>query len=195
VDLVGFSEVHPQGMRPFGECPNPLFLAPHPLFGGGKSPHFSSFFVFFYIDFVFFFMIFAYFPIFLSNFLLVQTQIGRFREFAQGRTFHLTKGGMTGMSLILYCGHFFMLFRYAMNDIGDDAPYHEAVGLVDTDGSVGLVPGNEPAESSAFVDLELLDGKLAIYEGYDEVAVGWFYLAVDDGKVAVKDAGSCHAVA
>ena len=87
------------------------------------------------------------------------------------------------------------LFRYAMNDIGDDAPYHEAVGLVDTDGGVGLVPGNEPAEGSAFVNLELLDGKLAIYEGYDEVAVGWFYLAVDDGKVAVKDAGSCHAVA
>ena len=140
-------------------------------------------------------MIFAYFPISLSNFLLAQTQIGRFREFAQGRTFRLTKGDLTGMSLILYCGHFFMLFRYAMNDIGDDAPYHEAVGLVDTDGSVGLVPGNEPAESSAFVDLELLDGKLAIYEGYDEVAVGWFYLAVDDGKVAVKDAGSCHAVA
>ena len=114
---------------------------------------------------------------------------------AQGRTFRLTKGDLTGMSLILYCGHFFMLFRYAMNDIGDDAPYHEAVGLVDTDGRVGLVPGNEPAEGSAFVDLELLDGKLAIYEGYDEVAVGWFYLAVDDGKVAVKDAGSCHAVA
>ena len=39
------------------------------------------FFIFFYIDFVFFFMIFAYFPIFLSNFLLAQTQIGRFREF------------------------------------------------------------------------------------------------------------------
>ena len=75
-----------------------------------------------------------------------------------------------------------MLFGYAMNDIGDNAPYHEAVGLVDTDGRVGLVPGNEPAEGSAFVDLELLDGKLAIYEGYDEVAVGWFYLAVDDGK-------------
>ena len=95
-------------------------------------------------------------------------------------------------SFIDFCS---FLFRYAMNDIGDDAPYHEAVGLVDTDGRVGLVPGNEPAEGSAFVDLELLDGKLAIYEGYDEVAVGWFYLAVDDGKVAVKDAGSCHAVA
>ena len=87
VDLGGFSEVHPQGMRPFWECPNPLFLAPHPLFWaphplfwGGKSPHFSTFFVFFYIDFVFFFMNFAYFPIFLSNFLLEQTQIGRFRE-------------------------------------------------------------------------------------------------------------------
>ncbi len=106
VDLVGFSEVHPQGMRPFGECPNPLFLAPHPLFLGGKSSHFSTFFVFFYIDFVFFFMIFAYFPIILSNFLLAQTHIGRFREFAQGRTFRLTKGDLTGMSLILYCGHF-----------------------------------------------------------------------------------------
>ena len=127
VDLVGFSEVHPQGMRPFWECPNPLFLAPHPLFlaphplflaphplflaphplfWGGKSPHFSTFFVFFYIDFVFFFMNFAYFPVFLSNFLLAQTQIGRFREFAQGRTFRLTKGDLTGMSLILYCGHF-----------------------------------------------------------------------------------------
>ena len=143
-------------MRPFGECPNPLFLAPHPLFLGGKSSHFSTFFVFFYIDFVFFFMIFAYFPIILSNFLLAQTHIGRFREFAQGRTFRLTKGDLTGMSLILYCGLFFMLFRYAMNDVGDDAPYHEAVGLVDTDGSVGLVPGNEPAEGSAFVDLNCL---------------------------------------
>ena len=75
VDLVGFSEVHPQGMRPFGECPNPLFLAPHPLFWvphplfwGGKSPHFSTFFVFFYIDFVFFFMNFAYFPVFFVKF-------------------------------------------------------------------------------------------------------------------------------
>ena len=105
-DLVGFSKVSPQGMRPFLECPHPLFLAPHPLFWGGKSPHFSTFFVFFYIDFVFFFMIFAYFPVFLSNFLLAQTQIGRFREFAKGRTFHLTKGDLTGMSLILYCGHF-----------------------------------------------------------------------------------------
>ena len=80
MDLVGFSEVHPQGMRPFLECPHPLFLALHPLFWGSKSPLFSTFFVFFYIDFVFFFMIFAYFPIFLSNFLLEQTQIGRFRE-------------------------------------------------------------------------------------------------------------------
>ena len=85
-------------------------------------------------------MNFAYFLIFLSNFLLAQTQIGRFREFAQGRTFHLTKGDLTGMSLILYCGHFFMLFRYAMNDIGDDAPYHEAVGLIHTDGGEMLVP-------------------------------------------------------
>lgn len=54
--FVGFSEVHPQGMRPFWESPNPLFLAPHPLFWGSKSPHFSTFFVFFYIAFVFFFM-------------------------------------------------------------------------------------------------------------------------------------------
>nr|WP_302197848.1 hypothetical protein [uncultured Prevotella sp.] len=119
MDLVGFSEVHPQGMRPFWECPNPLFLALHPLFWGGKSPHFSTFFVFFYIDFVFFFMIFAYFPIILSNFLLAQTQIGRFREFAQGRTFRLTKGDLTGMSLILYCGHFcqshFCHFQHLMS--------------------------------------------------------------------------------
>ena len=70
MDLVGFSKVSPQGMRPFWGCPNPLFLAPHPLFWGGESPHFSTFFVFFYIAFVFFFMIFAYFPHFLSNFLL-----------------------------------------------------------------------------------------------------------------------------
>ena len=34
--------------NPFWECPNPLFFAPHPLFWGSKSPHFSSFFVFFY---------------------------------------------------------------------------------------------------------------------------------------------------
>ena len=35
---------------------HPLFWAPHPLFWGSKSPHFSTFFVFFYIDFMFFFM-------------------------------------------------------------------------------------------------------------------------------------------
>ncbi len=54
----------------FLECPNPLFLAPHPLFlaphplfwaqhplfWGSKSPHFSTFFVFFYIVFAIFFM-------------------------------------------------------------------------------------------------------------------------------------------
>ena len=47
----------------FLECPNPLFFASHPLFWaphrlfwGSKSPHFSTFFVFFYIDFMFFFM-------------------------------------------------------------------------------------------------------------------------------------------
>ncbi len=28
---------------------------------------------------------------------------------AQGRTFRLTKGDLTGMSLILYCGHFFLI--------------------------------------------------------------------------------------
>ena len=67
----------------------PIFA--HPRFGPLKKPVFclrskflgmlpTCFFVFFYIDFVFFFMIFAYFPIYLSNFLLAQTQIGRFRE-------------------------------------------------------------------------------------------------------------------
>ena len=40
----------------FLECPNPLFFVPHPLFWGSKSPHFSTFFVFFYIAFMFFFM-------------------------------------------------------------------------------------------------------------------------------------------
>jgi hypothetical protein len=67
----------------------PIFA--HPRFGLLKKPVFclrskflgmlpTCLFVFFYIDFVFFFMNFAYFPIFLSNFLLEQTQIGRFRE-------------------------------------------------------------------------------------------------------------------
>ena len=67
----------------------PIFA--HPRFGPQKKPVFclrskvlgmlpTCFFVFFYIDFVFFFMNFAYFPIFLSNFLLEQTHIGRFRE-------------------------------------------------------------------------------------------------------------------
>lgn len=56
----------------FLECPNPLFFASHPLFWGSKSPHFSTFFVFFYIAFVFFFMFIhelCAFPDFLSNFL------------------------------------------------------------------------------------------------------------------------------
>ena len=44
------------GDAPFLECPNPLFWAPHPLFWGSKSPHFSTFFVFFYIVFAIFFM-------------------------------------------------------------------------------------------------------------------------------------------
>ena len=67
----------------------PIFA--HPRFGPQKKPVFclrskvlgmlpTCFFAFFYIDFVLFFMNFAYFPIFLSNFLLEQTQIGRFRE-------------------------------------------------------------------------------------------------------------------
>ena len=45
------------GDAPFLGVPkSPVFFAPHPLFWGSKSPHFSTFFVFFYIAFAFFFM-------------------------------------------------------------------------------------------------------------------------------------------
>ena len=82
MDLVGFCEVHPQGMRLFLECPNPLFLAPHPLFWGSKSPHFSTFFVFFYIVFAIFFMFIhelcAFSRFFCQIFFSHQTQNGSF---------------------------------------------------------------------------------------------------------------------
>ena len=58
--------------HPLFWAPHPLFWAPHPLFWGSKSPHFSTFFVFFYIVFAIFFMFIhelCAFPDFLSNFL------------------------------------------------------------------------------------------------------------------------------
>ena len=75
-----------------------------------------------------------------------------------------------------------------MDDIGDDTPYQETVILVDTNGRVGFVPWDEPTESSRRVYLELLDGKLAINKGNDEVAIRGFYLSVYNGKVSVEDA-------
>ena len=44
------------GDAPFLGVPKSPVFAPHPLFWGSKSPHFSTFFVFFYIAFAFFFM-------------------------------------------------------------------------------------------------------------------------------------------
>ena len=58
-----------------------------------------------------------------------------------------------------------------MNHIGNYAPNHESVGFIYPDWGEVLVPWNEPAEGAALIHLELLDGELAIYEGYYEIAV------------------------
>ena len=68
-----------------------------------------------------------------------------------------------------------------MNHIGNHAPNHESVGLIYPDWSEVFVPWDEPAEGTALIHLELLDGEFAIHEGDDEVAVGWLYLPVYDG--------------
>lgn len=60
------------GDAPFWGVPKSPVFCPASRFWGSKSPHFSSFFVFFYIAFVFFFMFIhelCAFPDFLSNFL------------------------------------------------------------------------------------------------------------------------------
>ena len=72
-------------------------------------------------------------------------------------------------------------FCNLMNHIGNHAPDHESVGLIYPDWSEVFVPWDEPAEGTALIHLELLDGEFAIHEGDDEVAVGWLYLSVYDG--------------
>ena len=73
------------------------------------------------------------------------------------------------------------LFCNLMNHIGNHAPDHEAVGFIYPDRGEVFVPWDEPAEGTALIHLELLDGEFAIHEGDDEVAVGGFYLSIYDG--------------
>ena len=68
-----------------------------------------------------------------------------------------------------------------MNRIGNHAPDHEAVGFIYPDRGEVFVPWDEPAEGTALIHLELLDGEFAIHEGDDEVTVGGFYLSIYDG--------------
>ena len=63
------------------------------------------------------------------------------------------------------------LFCNLMNDIGNYAPDHEAVGFIYPDRREVFVPWDEPSEGSALIYLELLDGEFAIHEGDDEVSV------------------------
>ena len=72
-------------------------------------------------------------------------------------------------------------FRNLMNHIGNHAPDHEAVGFIYPDRGEVFVPWDEPAEGTALIHLELLDGEFAIHEGDDEVAVGGFNLSIYDG--------------
>ena len=72
-------------------------------------------------------------------------------------------------------------FCNLMNHIGNHAPDHEAVGFIYPDRGEVFVPWDEPAEGTALIHLELLDGEFAIHEGDDEVAVGGFYLSIYDG--------------
>ena len=44
-------------------------------------------------------------------------------------------------------------------------------------------------------EVEKLDCELIVYEGHDHVAIGCLCTSVDDGDVAVVDAGIDHAVA
>ena len=68
-----------------------------------------------------------------------------------------------------------------MNYIGNYAPDHEAVVFIYPDRGEVFVPWDEPAEGTALIHLELLDGEFAIYEGDDEVAVGGFNLSIYNG--------------
>ena len=72
-------------------------------------------------------------------------------------------------------------FCNLMNHIGNYAPNHESVGLIYPDWGEVFVPWDEPAEGTALIHLELLDGEFAIHEGDDEVAVGGFNLSIYDG--------------
>ena len=63
------------------------------------------------------------------------------------------------------------LFCNLMNYIGNYAPNHEPVVFIYPDWGEVFVPWDEPAEGSAFIHFELLDGEFAIYESYYKVAV------------------------
>lgn len=73
------------------------------------------------------------------------------------------------------------LFCNLMNYIGNYAPDHESVGFIYPDRGEVLVPWDKPAEGTALIYLELLDGEFAIHEGDDEVAVGGFNLPIYNG--------------
>ena len=63
------------------------------------------------------------------------------------------------------------LFCNLMNHIGNHSPNHEPVVFINSYRREITVPWDEPAEGSAFIHFELLDGKFAIYESYHKVAV------------------------
>lgn len=83
-----------------------------------------------------------------------------------------------------------------MDGPDDDAPDFEIVRIVDADGMVFGVGGAEFDVAVVFVaEVEVFDGELVVDESDDDIAVGGFGRAVDDGDVAVVDAGVDHAVA
>ena len=112
MDLVGVSQVHPQGMRPFLECPNPLFFAPHPLFWGSKSPHVSTFFLnraecmgLLSLLSVVILSVYIIFPEKVRYFYFK-----RCRKVCQGLFFHFAKRIIFSENLSFFCC-FFLFFR------------------------------------------------------------------------------------
>ena len=81
-----------------------------------------------------------------------------------------------------------------MNRISNDTPNGEVVVLIDSDRLEFGVMGNKPGAAIGVIDLKLLKGIFAVYEGNDKIPVLGFKAAIDDHDIAIEDTGIAHGV-
>jgi hypothetical protein len=82
------------------------------------------------------------------------------------------------------------------DEVNDGAPDLEVItGFYLEDGIVGVGRSEFDVAIRLVGKVEILHGKLAVPEGYDDRAVVRLYSLVDDDTVAIKDASVLHRVA